>query len=135
MVVAIEMVRSFRRQRVLRKLARQWDMHFAAGDRLRLASRVAPHLPIPGAANVRVRDLLFRTHGDLHHYLFSVDYTVGVIRGKIGRCRVAGFQEPVSRGVRLHRGSPVLALAPYGLSLTASYEYVRDALAQASGGA
>ncbi len=73
-------------------------MHFAAGDRLRLARRIVSQFPVPGAANIGVRDLLFRTGDNQHHYVFTVDYTVGVIRGKIGKSRVAGFTEPVVAG-------------------------------------
>ena len=50
----------FRRRRKLRICARRWNMHFAPGDRLRLARRIAEQFPVIGAANISVRDLLFR---------------------------------------------------------------------------
>jgi hypothetical protein len=112
------------RRRRLRAAARKWNMHFAPGDRLRLAKRIVSLFPVPGAANISVRDLLFRTGDSKHHYLFTVDYTVGVIRGKIGRSRVAGFAEPVSRGGRTNLPPPSLTLAPADLTGLAAYEEV-----------
>jgi len=118
----------FRRRRRLRVCARRWNMHFAPGDRLRLARRIAERFPIIGAANISVRDLLFRTDNNRHDYLFTVDYTVGVIRGKVGRSTVAGFSEPVSRGTRFHSTPPVLSLAPPNLTGPAAYEHVLQTL-------
>jgi hypothetical protein len=118
----------FRRRRKLRTCARKWNMHFAPGDRLRLARRIAEQFPVIGAANISVRDLLFRTEDSRHQYLFTVDYTVGVIRGKVGRSTVAGFSEPVARGSRFHSVPPILSLAPANLSGPAAYEFVLQAL-------
>ena len=99
-------------------------MHFAPGDRLRLAQRIVGRFPVPGAANLSVRHLLYRTGEGRHQYLFTVDYTVGVIRGKAGRSRVAGFSEPVSRGRRGEASPPVLTLAPADLTGPAAYEHI-----------
>jgi hypothetical protein len=118
----------FRRRRKLRICARKWNMHFAPGDRLRLARRICEQFPVIGAANISVRDLLFRTEESRHQYLFTVDYTVGVIRGKVGRSTVAGFSEPVSRGSRFHSTPPMLSVAPPNLSGPAAYEYVLEKL-------
>jgi heme exporter protein D len=126
----VEARRVRRRRRMLRELAKQWRMHFARGDRLRLAARIADKLPIPGAANVRVRNLLYCTDGNRHKYLFTIEYHVGVVRGKLGRWRVGGFQEPVSRGPCPSEECGALYLAPQGLSLEKSYGQVHDALAQ-----
>jgi hypothetical protein len=114
----------FARQRKLRAAARKWNMHFAPGDRLRLAKRIIGQFPVPGAANVSVRDLLFRTQDSRHQYLFTVDYTVGVIRGKVGRSRVAGFTEPVSRGGKTNSMPSSLTLAPPNLTGLHAYEHV-----------
>jgi len=114
----------FRRRRQLRICARRWNMHFAPGDRLRLAQRIAEQFPVVGAASISVRDLLFRTDDSRHQYLFTVDYTVGVIRGKVGRSTVAGFSEPVTRGSRAHSLPPALSLAPPNLTGPAAYEFV-----------
>ena len=103
-------------------------MHFAPGDRLRLAQRIAEQFPVVGAASISVRDLLFRTDDSRHQYLFTVDYTVGVIRGKVGRSTVAGFSEPVTRGSRIHSIPPTLSLAPPNLTGPAAYEFVLQKL-------
>jgi hypothetical protein len=118
----------FRCRRRLRACAGRWNMHFAPGDRLRLARRIVGQFPVPGAASISVRDLLYRTADNRHQYLFTVDYTVGVIRGKVGLSRVAGFSEPVSRGGREEGGEPVLTLAPGDLSGPAAYEYILQTL-------
>lgn len=121
-------VRGYLCRRRLRALAHQWNMHFAPVDRLRLAQRTVGSFPIPGAANIRVRDLFFRTEESRHQYLFTIDYTVGVIRGKVGRSCVAGFQEPVSRGNRSKSSTPDLIVAPRNLSLYAAYQHVLEQL-------
>ena len=121
-------VSQFRCRRKLRACAGRWNMHFAPGDRLALARRIVGQFPVPGAASIRVRDLLYRTADNRHQYLFTVDYTVGVIRGKAGRSRVAGFSEPVSRGGRGETAGPVLTLAPAHLSGPAAYEHILQTL-------
>lgn len=122
--VSADAVIRFHRQRKLRAAARKWKMHYAPGDRLRLARRIVGRFPVPGAANISVRDLLFRTEDSRHQYLFTVDYTVGVIRGKVGRSRVAGFVEPVSRGSRTIPAQPSLTVAPPNLTGPVAYEHV-----------
>jgi hypothetical protein len=117
-------------RRRLSALAHQWNMHFASGDRLHLAERTAGNFPIPGAASIRVRDLFFRTEESRHQYLFTVDYTVGVIRGKVGRSCVAGFQEPISRGNRSNPSAPELIVAPRNLALYAAYQHVLEQLGE-----
>jgi hypothetical protein len=127
-IVCHSTLRGYLQRRQLRELARKWNMHFAPGDRLRIAQRAARHFPIPGAASIRVRNLIFRTEADRHQYLFTVDYTIGVIRGKVGRSSVAGFEEPVTRGSKTHLPQPVLFLAPRHLSVPAAYEHVLEHL-------
>jgi hypothetical protein len=128
-VVGHSALRSYLQRKQLRNLARKWNMHFAPGDRLRLAQRAARHFPVPGAASIRVRNLIFRTEESRHQYLFTVDYTVGIIRGKVGRSSVAGFEEPVTRGVcRINSDPPVLFLAPRKLSFPAAYQHVLEHL-------
>jgi hypothetical protein len=129
-VVGHSALRSYLQRKHLRNLARKWNMHFAAGDRLRLAQRAARHFPVPGAASIRVRNLIFRTEESRHQYLFTIDYTVGIIRGKVGRSSVAGFEEPVTRGIRSNQAPPTLFLAPRNLSFPAAYQHVLEHLQQ-----
>jgi hypothetical protein len=128
LAILIEAFRVRIRGRALRRLARQWNMHFSKSDRLRLAHRICHLVPTPGAANLRVRDLIFRTERNRHQYLFTIEYTVGIIRGKVGRRRVAGFDEPISRGVLDRPSPPHLIFAPRHLSLAEAYNNVRESL-------
>ena len=81
----------------LRELARERRMHFSRHDQLRLTSRVATHLPIPGAAYVRVIDLIYGTENGRHRYVFTAEYTAGVVRSKKRIRRAATFTEPRER--------------------------------------
>ncbi|MGA3067819.1 MAG: hypothetical protein ABSF29_13330 [Tepidisphaeraceae bacterium] len=125
-VAAIAQLKAVRlRRKRLRRLAGQYQMHYAPADRLKLAERIAGKLPMLGAADVRVMDLIFRTEGHRHRYLFTVEFGVGVIRGKRRRHRVAGFDEPVHRSS--HPPVPyelTLTLAPESLRLIDAYTYV-----------
>jgi hypothetical protein len=95
-----------RDQAVFRKLAIEHRMHYSPGDPLRLTARVAARLPIPGAAGVRVIDLLYRTDEQNHYYVFTAEYTVGVVGPKHRIRRAAAFVESktaagIQDGVRL----------------------------------
>jgi len=118
-----------RRRCGLRGLARQWQMHFAPGDRLKLAEKIAGKIPVIGAADVRVMDLLFRTDGLRHRYVFTVEYGVGIIRGKRRRQRVAGFDEPVRRGSTPPAPHDIrLTVAPESLGMLDAYRHVWQTL-------
>jgi hypothetical protein len=112
-----------RRTRRLEALAREWNMHFSPGDRFKLASRVAERFPVPGAAGVRVLDLVYGMKGERFHYVFTVDYTRGVVRTKKRLRRVAGFSEPRERAGGAELGGE-LVLADAGLETTAQYRQV-----------
>jgi hypothetical protein len=119
-----------RRRHALRRLGKLWQMHYTPGDRMKLADRIAPKIPVIGAANVCVMDMLFRTDEDRHRYLFTVEYGIGAVRGKRRRWRVAGFDEPVSRSSEEFPQCPLI-IAPTDMRLPAAYEYVWDALTAA----
>ena len=114
----------------LQRLAEQWNMHYSSTDRFRLAPRVAQRLPVPGAAAVRVVDLLYGVEKDNYRYLFATEYTVGVLRTKLGLRRVATFAEP--RDPSKHAaptlcGDEELVFAPESLSLIEQYRHLHDA--------
>ncbi len=102
-----------------RRLAVSHEMHYSPGDPLRLTPRVAAALPVPGAAAVRVIDLLYRTDAAGHHYVFTAEYTVGVVNLKIRVRRAAAFSE--RRGVTAATPT-VVRLAPESGSLIEQYE-------------
>jgi hypothetical protein len=116
--VAIDVAVHRRRSTALRALASEWRMHYNPGDQLRLAAKVLPCLPVPGAANVRVMDLIYGSDNDRYRYVFSVEYTVGVIGSKRRVVRVATLSEPRERG---GGGKVLLSLAPDEGSLLDQY--------------
>jgi len=98
-----------RRRIALRDLARAWDLHYSPGDRFRLAARVAERFPVPGAADMRVNDLIYGNEHDFYRYIFSAEYTEGVIRSKKRVRRVVTFTEPKGRSDATKWSSFVLA--------------------------
>lgn len=88
----------YQQSRLLRKLARTWGMNFVSFDRFRLVERVRELYPMPGAADVRVTDVIYGLGEDHYRYVFTVHYTMGVLRTKHRRERVAGLIEPRSSG-------------------------------------
>ena len=115
-----------RRRGVLRRLASAWHMHYTPSDRFRLAPRVAPRLPVPGAAAVRVRDLIYGLEGDQLRYIFVAEYTTGTIAAEHRRESVVTFAEPRER----RDDSPVeLLVAPEGLDVVEQYEHLRKRVA------
>src|SRR5688572_4386204 len=98
-----------RRSRGLRVLASQWGMNYHPADQLRLTPKVLPRLPVPGAANVRVMDLIYGSDRDRYRYVFSVEFTLGLVGPKRRVVRVASLSEPRERGAT---GPVSLTLAP-----------------------
>jgi hypothetical protein len=110
-----------RRARALRALAAQWRMNYHPADQLRLTPKVLPHLPIPGAANVRVMDLIYGSERERYRYVFSVEFTIGVSGTKRRVVRVASLSEPRDRG---GAGNISVVLAPGEGSLADQYRYL-----------
>jgi hypothetical protein len=118
----VRMARRRRHLTQLRELADRWKMHFSVADRFRLAGKIAPRLPLPGAASVRVVDLLYGIEGENYRYVFVTEYTSGVLRTKTGIRRVATFCEPRDPSTL---GSPCeLQFAPDGLTIFAQYNHL-----------
>jgi hypothetical protein len=114
-----------RRRKALRALAGRWKMTYSPRDQLRVGLKVIGRLPIPGAADVSVSDVIYGGEGDLYRYVFTTEFTLGAVRGKQRHTRAATFAEP--RG-RTPAGEPgPIALAPDGLPLIEQYEKLRPA--------
>src|SRR3954469_8768920 len=113
-----------RHQRRLQQLAAEWRMHYSAGDRFRLADRVAEKLPIPGAASVSIVDLIYGNEHDRYRYVFGAEYTRGVLRSKKRVRCVATFTEPKD-GTGGAAWSP-LVVAPLELPLVEQYRHLRE---------
>jgi hypothetical protein len=69
-------------RRKLRRLALEWKMNYCANDRFNLTDRLAAQLPIPGAADVDVSDIIYGSEGDGHRFLLTAEYTTGVVQAK-----------------------------------------------------
>jgi hypothetical protein len=121
------------RRREMQQLARQWEMHYSPRDRFDLAGGVAQRFPIPGAAEVRILDLLYASEGDHYRYLFSVEYTLGVTHGKHRLRRVATFREPKARSESAEWSA--LFLAPEELPLIEQYKHLHQTIVVPSGAA
>ncbi len=85
---------SRRRRAELRALARSWQMHYSERDQLRLAARVAEQFPIAGIANLQISDIIYGRQSDVYRYIFTAQFTTGIIRTKHRPIRVASLVEP-----------------------------------------
>jgi hypothetical protein len=99
----MELRRQSARRRSLRGLAAQWQMTYSPHDRLRIAAHVADALPSPGAADLYVCDVIWGRQGESYRYLFTLEYTSGLLTAQRRHRQVGGFTE--SRGASV--GSPV----------------------------
>jgi hypothetical protein len=113
-----------RRSRALRALASQWRMNYHPADQLRLTPKVLPRFPVPGAANVHVMDLIYGSDRDRYRYVFSVEFTLGVVGPKRRVVRVASLSEPRERGAT---GPVSLTLAPAKGTLLDQYRALAPA--------
>jgi len=110
-----------RRHRQARRLAREWEMLFSETDTLALAARVAPSLPVPGAAEVVVHDLIYGSSGTERVYIFSAVYTQGVLGTKRRVRRVVKVLESSSDMKR-----PIVTLADASLAWIEQYRQVKN---------
>jgi hypothetical protein len=119
------MYRVLRRRHVsrLRQLAGEWKLHYSAVDRFRLGPRIVTRLPVPGAAAVRVVDLIYGIERENYRYIFLTEYTTGVLRTKTGVRRVATFSEP-REASPTERRTCNLTFAPEGLDVIEQYRHL-----------
>ena len=78
----------------LRALAGARRMQYSPQDRFGLAPRVGKLFPTPGVADVRVTDLLYHSDEAGHRYVFTVDYTRGILGAKRRLRATALLTEP-----------------------------------------
>ena len=114
----------------LADLAQEWKMHFSAIDRFRLTPRIAQRLPVPGAAAVRVVDLIYGIDRDRYRYVFSTEYTIGVLRSKTGVRRIGTFSEPRDRSASA--APDELIFAPENLPVIEQYRHLRKLIFSAA---
>ncbi|HEY7117053.1 MAG TPA: hypothetical protein VH475_10725 [Tepidisphaeraceae bacterium] len=122
-----------RRSRAARvsALAADWRMRYTADDRFQLAPKVTGRLPTPGAADVVVRDVLYAQEASgCFRYLFTVEYTTGVLRTKRRRTGVGMVLEgPACAAAPMDAYSSV-TMAPAELALAEQYGWLRQSYAQ-----
>lgn len=113
-----------RRRRQLADLARQWGMNYSMHDVFNLAEQAASRLPLIGAADVRVRDLIYGKDNEAYHYIFRVEYSGGVIGFRSRRSCVASAFEP-ARPPADHAWTD-FRVAPDGLPLLEQYKSLKN---------
>jgi len=131
-ITAVAAARQFQRRcrqaKRLCRFARQWEMHYSRDDRFKLVRRMSNPLPQPGAADLRVVDVLFATHHHRHLYIFTIQYSLGALTGIHRHARAAAIAEPVHRGA-IHEAAPMqLTLAPENLPLLRQYQSLHDSV-------
>jgi hypothetical protein len=75
---------------------------------------------VPGAADVVVRDVAYAQDAGAYRYLFTVEYTVGVLRGK--RRQVAAATVTESRACATGQPYSAVTLADPAAPLDEQYE-------------
>jgi len=115
----IEVFKKGKQNCELQRIARANGMHFSTRDQLRLTPRVAANFPIPGAAAVQVKNLIYCGQQDCYRYVFTAEFTTGVFASKKRTRRVAAFNEPKDRAAQQHFQ---INLADPDLKLVEQYE-------------
>lgn len=94
-------------------------MNYTPSDQFRLTPRVARNFPVPGASRVRVVDLIYGIDCDLYRYVFTAEYTAGIVTRKHRVRRAGSFSEPRERGGDAPESA--VTLAPAHLPLLEQY--------------
>lgn len=132
-LIALSVVAAFidrasrrRRKRALRQLAARWQMTYSARDQLRVAAKLAGRLPVPGAADLYVTDVIYGGQAETYRYWFTAEYTIGAVRAKRRQVRVGTLSEP---RVRQQEEAPgEVTFAPEDLPLIEQYVKLGPAL-------
>ena len=124
--VAAESITARRRRKAIRLIAGEWRMTYSRADTLRLTPKVARGFPIPGAANLRVSDVIYGIDHERYRYVFRVEFTTGTVRKKRRVARVATFTEPRDR--QRASGNPAVSLAEDTGTLVEQYRRLAPAM-------
>jgi len=128
LAMALDMISRRRTRRALRKLAAEWRMNYSQADCLRLTPKVAGRFPIPGAANLRVTDVIYGVEHDRYRYVFRTEFTTGTVSARRRQVRIATFSEPRDRRQRGRHAVPVV-LAPAGGRLIHQFRQLAPVMA------
>lgn len=124
--VAAESISARRRSKALRGLAAEWRMTYSRSDSLRLTPMVAGNLPVAGAANLRITDVIYGIDHERYRYVFRAEFTTGTVRTKRRCARVATFTEPRDR--QRAAGTASVVLAPDSGTLVEQYRHLAPAM-------
>jgi hypothetical protein len=127
--VAAEAAVARRRRRALRRLAADWRMTYSRFDSLLLTPKVSRGFPVPGAANLRVTDVIYGIEHERYRYVFRAEFTVGTVRSRKRLVRVATFSEPRDRERQRAQGAATVVLAPDEGTLVGQYRHLAPSLA------
>lgn len=122
---AVNALAERRRIRTLCDLAGRWQMRFVREDVFQLGRRLGACIPVPGAADVRVMDVVYGTEGAAHRYILTLEYTLGAVGRHRREARAATFQDSAEPSSANH--APDLKLADPALPLVKQYESLHDA--------
>jgi hypothetical protein len=107
---------------VLRQLAQQWQMNYAERDLFNLAPRIAAALPLIGASDLVVHDLIYASDSCQYCCIFAAEYTRGVVEPHRRETRVMSFREAKEHDALQPL---VLTAAPPHLPLLSQYEHLK----------
>lgn len=113
-----------RRRQALQQLARDWRMHYSMHDRFEVSDRLAENFPVPGAAEIRAVDLIYGTEDEFYRFIFTAEYTVGVVQAKHRFRRVVTFREPKGQSSSAYWSK--LMLAPEELEPIDQYRRLHE---------
>ena len=113
-----------RRGRRLARFAADRHVRYSGVDRFNLGLRIQPCLPHPGAAEVVVSDVMYRTDQDNHAYVFTATYVTGTTSGHARHRIIAAVSEPRGRSCDCF-GS--VRAADASLDVEAQYRSLLDA--------
>jgi hypothetical protein len=106
-----------RRGRKLQSLSQRFEMTFVRQDRFDLSREAASLVDVPGAAGVRVRDVMYASHPTGYRCVFTAEFTTGVTRGKRRMARAVAIDQWTQTGRQV-------MLAPPSLTLVEQYEHL-----------
>jgi hypothetical protein len=105
-----------------RRLAAEHHMHYAPRDLFQITPRVIEGFAVPGASDLRVMDVVYQREPDRYRYLFTIEYTQGVVRTQRRIRRAATFCEPRDQACPVPWST--LELAPAELCLADQYAHL-----------
>jgi hypothetical protein len=118
--VVVDAAQRRARRHALRGLSSRLRMTYSSHDHLRVLPKIACQFPVPGAADLCVRDVIYASQGESHRYVFTVEYTTGAVGRKRRHVCVASFCE--ARDWLCPEPMGPIVLAPAELALVAQYE-------------